>query len=149
MSIDDSRDGRSSKLSKSPTGALYEVGYAKPPREHQFQAGRSGNPRGRPKGSKSDATILRGLLTRKIGIRRDGRTRRLSVHEAIWLRKVEDALNGDLRSAVFVLNRYAGIEPSDAQSTDDLSDDVYEEAMVDFAQRFLNAIAHKRKRNIP
>jgi len=30
----------------------YEVGYGKPPRATRFQPGRSGNPRGRPKGSR-------------------------------------------------------------------------------------------------
>lgn len=36
-----------------PVKAGYEVGYAKPPAQHRFEKGKSGNPRGRPKGAKN------------------------------------------------------------------------------------------------
>ena len=34
---------------KPATATVYEVGYGRPPAEHRFRKGRSGNPRGRPR----------------------------------------------------------------------------------------------------
>jgi hypothetical protein len=85
----------------------YEVGYGRPPRAHQFKPGESGNARGRPKGAKSEATILKTLLYRKIEIREGGRVRKVTVYEAIYLRCVEDALKGNVKTANFVLGRLA------------------------------------------
>ena len=36
----------------------YEIGYRKPPKATRFKAGQSGNPKGRPRGSKNLSTYL-------------------------------------------------------------------------------------------
>jgi hypothetical protein len=99
------------------------VGYAKPPSAHRFKPGQSGNPRGRPKGAKNEASIMRGLLNRKIDVRQSGRARKITVLEGILLRITEDALKGNTKSAAFLFNRYASTQGDDAQPFDDLNED--------------------------
>jgi hypothetical protein len=83
-----------------------DVGYGKPPQANQFKPGQSGNPKGRPAGAKSEATILQDLLQHKIGLTERGKTRRITLHEAILRRIAEDCLKGNTKSAAFLLNRY-------------------------------------------
>lgn len=47
--------GALKKLPQAP--ARHEVGYSKPPAHSRFRPGQSGNPRGRPKGSRNRATV--------------------------------------------------------------------------------------------
>ena len=51
----------------------YEVGYGKPPKHSQFKKGRSGNPKGRPKGAKGFVASLKRVLSEETGLRRLGR----------------------------------------------------------------------------
>jgi hypothetical protein len=107
---------------KRPASADDNVGYGKPPRASQFKPGKSGNPKGRPTGAKSEATILQDLLQHKIGLSEHGKTRRITLHEAILRRIAEDCLKGNTKSAAFLLNRYHAMtsnEPDESGLSDD------------------------------
>jgi len=80
----------------------YKVGYGRPPEEHQFKPGRSGNPSGRPRGPESFSDRLNRELRKKVTIREGGRERRVSKGELLITRLVNDSLNGDYRKAVLV-----------------------------------------------
>jgi hypothetical protein len=105
--------------------ANYAVGYGRPPRQHRFKSGQSGNPRGRPKGVRSEADILNALLNKKITIQERGRPRQISVLDAIYHRIAQNGLKGgDTKSATFLLNRMAAVaQRSGDQSTEMNEDD--------------------------
>lgn len=87
----------------------YKIGKGRPPPQHQWKSGQSGNPRGRPKGSKNLDTILTGILNEKIRYTKNGAERTTTVREAILKRIGQKALNGDLKSADYLLTRDAEI----------------------------------------
>jgi Family of unknown function (DUF5681) len=70
-------------------------GYGRPPVDHQFKPGQSGNPRGRPKGRKNFETMFLDVLNRKITVRDKNGARVLSKIEAILEVQLNKALAGD------------------------------------------------------
>jgi hypothetical protein len=66
----------------------YEVGRGKTPKHTRFKPGQSGNPRGRPKGSRNTATILREKLDTKVEVREGGKIKRMSKREIGILKAV-------------------------------------------------------------
>jgi hypothetical protein len=99
------------------------VGYGKPPRATQFKPGQSGNPKGRPKGRKSETTMLNELLFQKIRIREGGRERRITLFEGMLRRFAEDSLKGNIKAAAFLFNRFSMARPDGTDETELTDDD--------------------------
>src|SRR5580658_3753839 len=72
-----------------------EVGYGKPPHGSRFKRGRSGNPKGRPKGSLNLATVLQRTLRETIVISENGRRNVMTKLEAAVAELVRKATSGD------------------------------------------------------
>ncbi|MBB5716612.1 DUF5681 domain-containing protein [Sphingomonas aerophila] len=75
----------------------------RPPREYRFKPGTSGNPRGRPRGSRNFATLIQRELDRTITATVSGRQTKVAKREAIIMRLVEKALKGDHKSIEAIL----------------------------------------------
>ena len=91
------------------------VGFGKPPKRTQFQKGRSGNPAGRPKGSRSFKTLLREAVREPVTVKENGRSRQISKGQASATHIANKAAMGDLRSAKFIVDQIGGLEEEEEQ----------------------------------
>ena len=97
----------------------YEVGYGRPPKHSQFQPGQSGNPKGRPRGSKSPFTLLREELQQKVTLREGDRVTTVTKLEAIMKRVVNDTLGGKVSPTKLLFPMLRVFEEQDAASPED------------------------------
>src|SRR4051794_23919263 len=76
------------------------VGYSKPPQNSQFKQGKSGNPRGRPKGSGTldIGAILASVLSEKVAINENGKRKKITKLEAAMKQVVNKAALADSRA---------------------------------------------------
>jgi hypothetical protein len=79
------------------------VGYKRPPREHQFRPGQSGNPSGRPKGARNFKSELREELSELVTVRDGDREIEVSKQRALIKSLVAAAIDGNQRAAASVL----------------------------------------------
>jgi len=101
--------------SETTEPAQYEVGYGRPPKATRFKPGSSGNPKGRPKGSKAPKTLLEEALSSPIIITEGGVTRKIEQREALFKSLVAKAIKGDARSAsllVRLMEQYGISDPN-------------------------------------
>ena len=74
----------------------YDVGFGKPPRHTRFRKGTSGNPKGRPRGTRNLATVLERTLKEKVVINESGIRKTVTKLEAAVKQLVNKAASGDL-----------------------------------------------------
>ena len=76
----------------------YKVGYGRPPAKSRFKAGKSGNPKGRPKGSATLKTDVLAEFSERITVRERGTPRKLTKQRALIKSLMAKALSGDIRA---------------------------------------------------
>ena len=81
----------------------YEVGYRRPPKHTQFKRGESGNPAGRPKGTRNLKSDLADELAERIAINEGGRKRAVSKQRAMVKQMMAKALRGEVRAATLII----------------------------------------------
>ena len=86
-----------SKWGSEDSGS-YEIGFGKPPKGAQWRKGVSGNPKGRPKGAKSIATVLSEMGRRRIKITANGRQQTVTMLEAMVMQLANQAVSGNLKA---------------------------------------------------
>lgn len=99
--------------------ADYEVGYKKPPKDTRFQPGHSGNPKGRPPGSKSLRTLIERELETKVTVREGGRVVVMTKRELLAKQTTKRAIEGDFRALQTLLKYDQELATSGRAANDD------------------------------
>ena len=86
------------------------TGFGKPPKHTRFKKGQSGNPKGRPKGSKNLATQFLDEVNASIPFTENGRRKVTTKLGAAIKQQVTKAAAGDPRAVEKVLDRVAALE---------------------------------------
>ncbi len=94
----------------------YQVGYGKPPQHTRFKKGESGNPTGRPKGSKNLTTLLEKELKQRVVVTENGRRRSITKQEAMVKHLVNKAVSGDRPLMQLLLDEIRLVEARAASS---------------------------------
>jgi len=94
------------------------VGRGKPPLATRFQKGQSGNPKGRPRGTKNLKTDLMEELRETIVVREGDRTVRMSKQRAMIKTVMNKSLKGDPRAIITLIRLMTRFAEPDGGSTE-------------------------------
>jgi hypothetical protein len=119
----------------------YEVGYGKPPRHTRFRPGQSGNPSGRPKGTRNLASDLSEELREKIIVTEGGKSRETTKQRAIVKTAVARALKGDMRAITVLIKQIEGMEQTtDNETQNELLSRDDEQILENFRRHLMEEI---------
>jgi len=118
---------------KTPTGD-YTVGYCRPPKQHQFPKGVSGNPEGGRRRTRTSEDVFGELFRRRTTITTPNGEQRVPFIEALGLAAFKEALGGSVPmiKMLFDMNdRVAAVQTSGVRFSDgDLA------LLEDYGRRF-------------
>jgi Family of unknown function (DUF5681) len=112
------------KSSKPRKG--YKVGKGRPPIDTRWKKGQSGNPKGRPTGSRGVSAVLHDVIRQKVPVTENGRTRQIPALEVMLRRLANDAMRSEPRALKLVLSlveRYADSTEVENRMEDVLAED--------------------------
>lgn len=117
---------------------------SKPPKKDtRFKPGKSGNPKGRPKGAKNRATLLEEVVNVRIQVSENGQRKNVTKLEAGYIQLANKAASGDLQ-AIKILNemydRHMRSRPSEAASPVSAPPPAPPQTEEEAARRYMEAI---------
>ena len=94
---------------RTRTPGDYEVGFGKPPKEHRFAKGKSGNPTGKKRRRKPDneqsvALHVRSLFAEEVTITQNGKIEKLPMTAVLARKLLQRAMAGDVRMIKLLLD---------------------------------------------
>ena len=123
----------------------YEVGYKKPPKHTQFKPGQSGNPNGRPKGTKNLKTDLEEELKERIPIKEAGKAKKVSKQRAMVKALMAKAVGGDTKAVNIVMGMISKLMIGEETAETTLEDlTATDEAILDELGAMILANAQKK-----
>jgi Family of unknown function (DUF5681) len=112
---DESSDGQKANI-RLPDST---VGYCRPPKRTRFKSGQSGNPRGRPRGSRGLKNVVAEVLAEPVTIREGEKTRRVPLLKAMVKANSLKAAQGNtsaFNAVVSLAIKTEKLEDSDANA---------------------------------